>query len=68
MVEFSSHPIRASTRAPASTSRRRAGAKRVRTFRIYRFDPDSGPEPRVDTYEIDMAELRADGARCAAED
>jgi succinate dehydrogenase / fumarate reductase iron-sulfur subunit len=32
-----------------------AGAKRPRTFRIYRFDPDSGENPRVDSYEIDMA-------------
>jgi succinate dehydrogenase / fumarate reductase iron-sulfur subunit len=32
-----------------------AGAKQPRTFRIYRFDPDSGENPRVDTYEIDMA-------------
>ena len=32
-----------------------AGAKRPRTFRIYRFDPDSGERPRVDSYEIDMA-------------
>ena len=32
-----------------------AGATRVRTFRIYRFDPASGGKPRVDSYEIDMA-------------
>src|SRR5512146_1348719 len=32
-----------------------AGAKRPRTFRIYRFDPDSGERPRVDSYEVDMA-------------
>jgi succinate dehydrogenase / fumarate reductase iron-sulfur subunit len=31
------------------------GAKKPRTFRIYRFDPDSGENPRVDSYEIDMA-------------
>ena len=31
------------------------GAKRVRTFRIYRFDPASGERPRVDSYELDMA-------------
>ncbi|MCC7462571.1 MAG: succinate dehydrogenase iron-sulfur subunit [Gammaproteobacteria bacterium] len=33
-----------------------AGAQRVRTFRIYRFDPGSGARPRIDTYEIDMAQ------------
>ena len=32
-----------------------AGAKQPRTFRIYRFDPASGQNPRVDSYEIDMA-------------
>jgi succinate dehydrogenase / fumarate reductase iron-sulfur subunit len=30
------------------------GAKRVRTFKVYRFDPASGERPRVDSYEIDM--------------
>ena len=29
-------------------------AKRPRTFRIYRWDPDSGENPRVDTYRIDL--------------
>jgi succinate dehydrogenase / fumarate reductase, iron-sulfur subunit len=32
-----------------------AGAKQVRSFKIYRFDPESGENPRVDTYEVDMA-------------
>ena len=31
------------------------GASRVRTFRIYRFDPTTGQNPRVDNYDIDMA-------------
>ncbi len=31
-----------------------AEAKRVRTFKIYRYDPDSGENPRLDTYEIDL--------------
>ena len=31
-----------------------AGAKNVRAFRIYRWDPDSGENPRTDTYEIDL--------------
>jgi succinate dehydrogenase / fumarate reductase, iron-sulfur subunit len=30
-------------------------AKKPRVFRIYRFDPDSGENPRVDSYEVDMA-------------
>jgi succinate dehydrogenase / fumarate reductase iron-sulfur subunit len=32
-----------------------ADAKEVRTFRIYRFDPDSGENPRIDSYQVDMA-------------
>jgi succinate dehydrogenase / fumarate reductase iron-sulfur subunit len=31
-----------------------AGAKNVRAFKIYRWDPDSGDNPRTDTYEIDL--------------
>jgi succinate dehydrogenase / fumarate reductase iron-sulfur subunit len=31
------------------------GARAPRTFRIYRFDPDSGENPRMDSYEVDMA-------------
>lgn len=31
-----------------------AGAKDVRSFRIYRFDPESQDKPRIDTYEVDM--------------
>ena len=29
-------------------------AKRIKTFKIYRWDPDKGGNPRLDTYEIDM--------------
>ena len=32
-----------------------AGAKNVRRFRIYRYDPDSGQRPRIDTFELDMS-------------
>ncbi|MGH6991658.1 MAG: 2Fe-2S iron-sulfur cluster-binding protein, partial [Stellaceae bacterium] len=31
-----------------------AGAKRVRQFKIYRYDPDGGGNPRLDTFEIDL--------------
>jgi succinate dehydrogenase / fumarate reductase iron-sulfur subunit len=31
-----------------------AGAKHVREFAIYRYDPASGENPRIDTYRIDM--------------
>jgi succinate dehydrogenase / fumarate reductase iron-sulfur subunit len=30
-------------------------AKRPRRFSIYRYDPDGGANPRLDTYEVDMA-------------
>src|ERR1700727_2003714 len=31
-----------------------AGATNVRVLKIYRFDPDSNENPRLDTYEVDM--------------
>ena len=33
-----------------------SGAKEPKSFKIYRYDPDSGENPRYDTYEIDLAE------------
>src|ERR1700755_3370279 len=33
---------------------RSATAGKPRTFRIYRFEPDSNENPRVDTFELDM--------------
>ena len=31
-----------------------AGAQRVRRFKVYRYDPDQGGNPRLDTFEIDL--------------
>ncbi len=31
-----------------------AGAKQVREFRIYRWDPDAGENPRTDSYAVDL--------------
>ena len=31
-----------------------AGARNTKRVRIYRFDPDSGENPRTDTYDVDM--------------
>jgi hypothetical protein len=31
-----------------------ASATRITKFEIYRYDPDSGQNPRIDTYEIDL--------------
>ena len=34
-----------------------SGAKAdLKSFKVYRYDPDSGANPRYDTYEIDTAE------------
>ena len=32
------------------------GAREVRSFRVYRFEPASGENPRVDTFDIDVSE------------
>jgi succinate dehydrogenase / fumarate reductase iron-sulfur subunit len=52
MVEFTlpknSKVVRGKTHKAA------AGAKRIKRFKIYRYDPDSGENPRLDTYEIDV--------------
>jgi len=37
-----------------ATYRAPAGAKRVRAFKIYRWNPEDGKNPRLDTYEIDL--------------
>jgi ferredoxin len=31
-----------------------AGAGNIKRFAIYRYDPDSGQNPRIDTYEVDL--------------
>ncbi|MAF48697.1 MAG: succinate dehydrogenase iron-sulfur subunit [Rhodospirillales bacterium] len=30
------------------------GAKNIRRFKVYRYDQDTGENPRLDTYEVDM--------------
>jgi succinate dehydrogenase / fumarate reductase iron-sulfur subunit len=32
-----------------------AGSTRVRAFKVYRWNPDDGQNPRTDTYEVDLA-------------
>ncbi len=39
---------------PGRTFKAPAGAGRVKTFKIYRWDPDEGGNPRIDSYEIDL--------------
>jgi succinate dehydrogenase / fumarate reductase iron-sulfur subunit len=31
------------------------GAKKVRTFQVYRWDPDTGENPRIDAFEVDVS-------------
>ena len=33
-----------------------ADAKNVRVFKVYRYDPDDGTNPRLDSFEVDMDE------------
>lgn len=30
------------------------GAQNIKVFKVYRFDPDSGENPRLDTFEVDL--------------
>jgi len=39
----------------AGKSFKTPNAKKPKSFKIYRYDPDTGANPRVDTYEVDMA-------------
>ena len=53
MAEFTlpkNSRIRAGKHFPANS-----GAKDIRTFRVYRWSPDDGANPRVDTYDVDMS-------------
>jgi succinate dehydrogenase / fumarate reductase iron-sulfur subunit len=36
------------------TVRAPAGAKRVKTFKVYRWNPDDGQNPRLDAFEVDL--------------
>ncbi len=52
MVEFTLPP--ASRVVEGKTFPAPEGATRVRRFRIYRYDPDAGDNPRLDTFEVDL--------------
>ncbi len=47
-------PVNSRIRKQGRVFKAPPGATRVRVFRIYRFDPQSGENPRLDTYEVDM--------------
>ena len=37
-----------------SRTHKAEGGSRIRKFKIYRYDPDSGENPRYDTFELDL--------------
>ena len=39
---------------PGKTWPKPAGAKRIREFKVYRYDPDTEENPRTDTYFVDL--------------
>ena len=39
---------------PGKTFKAPSGAKRVKTFQIYRWNPDTGGNPTLDSYEVDL--------------
>ena len=41
---------------PGKVHKAKPGAKKPRAFKIYRYDPDEQQNPRVDTFELDLAE------------
>jgi succinate dehydrogenase / fumarate reductase, iron-sulfur subunit len=41
---------------PGKTFPAPPGAKNVKRFKIYRYEPEDGRNPRVDTFEIDLAD------------
>ena len=54
MAEFTL-PANSRVRAGKHLARRRQAPSSVRAFKIYRWNPDDGENPRTDTYEIDLA-------------
>jgi succinate dehydrogenase / fumarate reductase iron-sulfur subunit len=54
MADFSLPPDSRYKDVPGRSYPAPAGARRTRSFRIYRYDPDSGAKPRIDSYEIDL--------------
>src|SRR5579872_5476864 len=53
MVQFFLPPN--SKPVTGKTHKAPSGAKKVRRFKVYRYDPDTGANPSIDTYEVDMA-------------
>jgi len=53
MAEFRL-PKNSRIKGKGRTHKAPAGATRTRGFRIYRYDPDSGENPRYDIFEVDL--------------
>ena len=53
MAEFRL-PKNSRIRGKGRTHKAPEGATRTRSFRIYRYDPDSGENPRYDIFEVDL--------------
>ncbi len=53
MAEFRL-PKNSRIRSEGRTHKAPAGAKRVRKFKIYRYDPESGRNPHYDLFEVDL--------------
>ena len=54
MVEFRLPPDSRVARGKSHAAPK--GAARAKRFRVYRWDPDSGGTPRLDSFEIDLAD------------
>jgi succinate dehydrogenase / fumarate reductase iron-sulfur subunit len=39
---------------PGKTWKAAPGAKNLRVFKVYRYDPDGGSNPRLDSFEVDL--------------
>ena len=59
MAEFTL-PRNSQVRKDGRVFKAPAGAKNVRVFKVYRFDPDANENPRLDRYEIEPAERFTD--------
>ncbi|MCB2102074.1 MAG: succinate dehydrogenase iron-sulfur subunit [Rhodobacterales bacterium] len=53
MVEFTL-PANSRVRKDGKSHPAPSGAKNVKTFKIYRWHPDDGENPRVDTFQVDL--------------
>ncbi|MBS0547179.1 MAG: succinate dehydrogenase iron-sulfur subunit [Proteobacteria bacterium] len=51
MAEFA---LPANSKIGVGDTYKATGAKNIKTFKVYRWSPDSGNKPTVDTYEVDM--------------